>query len=50
LNEIEKEYNVSFNYLEATINFVTLVPPDSSLSLDQKLLYIEKETNLNFKI
>lgn len=47
--EIEKQHKVSFNYTEDNIAGLQLQPPKRSLSLDQKLQYLEKKTNLSFE-
>ncbi|WP_243412098.1 carboxypeptidase-like regulatory domain-containing protein [Flavobacterium sp. 103] len=47
--EIEQQHQVSFNYTEDNIDGIQLSPPKKSLSLDQKLQYLAKETNLSFE-
>jgi hypothetical protein len=47
--DIEKQHEVSFNYTEDNISDLQLVPPKRSLSLDQKLHYLAKNTNLSFE-
>lgn len=47
--EIEQQHNVSFNYAEDNIAGLQLHPPKRSLSLDQKLQYLKKKTNLSFE-
>jgi hypothetical protein len=49
LIDIEQQYQVSFNYTEGNITGLQLVPPKKSLSLDQKLQYLAKNTNLSFE-
>lgn len=46
---IEQQHHVSFNYTEDNIAGLQIIPPKSSLSLDQKLQYLEKKTNLSFE-
>ena len=48
LNDIEQQHQVSFNYTEDNIVGLKLNPPEKSLSLDQKLQYLTKKTNLSF--
>ncbi|WP_232727107.1 TonB-dependent receptor [Flavobacterium sp. 1] len=47
--DIEQQHQVSFNYTEDNIAGLLLNPPKRSLSLDQKLQYLEKKTNLSFE-
>jgi hypothetical protein len=47
--DIEQQHQVSFNYTEDNIAGLELNPPKRSLSLDQKLQYLEKKTNLSFE-
>jgi hypothetical protein len=47
--DIEQQHQVSFNYTEDNIAGLQLKPPKRSLSLDQKLQYLEKKTNLSFE-
>lgn len=47
--DIENKHGVSFNYTEDNIAGLELNPPQQSLSLDQKLEYLAKKTNLSFE-
>jgi len=47
--EIEKQHQVSFNYTEDNVAEQKLIPPKKSFSLEQKLQYISKKTNLSFE-
>ncbi|QOG04709.1 TonB-dependent receptor [Flavobacterium sp. MDT1-60] len=47
--DIEKQHQVSFNYTEDNIATLQLRPPKKSFSLDQKLQYLAKNTNLSFE-
>ncbi|WP_243854707.1 carboxypeptidase-like regulatory domain-containing protein [Flavobacterium sp. 270] len=47
--DIEQQHQVSFNYTEDAIFELQLCPPKKSLSLDQKLQYLAKKTNLSFE-
>lgn len=47
--DIEHQHRVSFNYTEDNIVGLQLNPPKKSLSLDQKLQYLAKKTNLSFE-
>ncbi|WP_238160936.1 MULTISPECIES: TonB-dependent receptor [Flavobacterium] len=49
INNIEHQHNVSFNYTENIIFAVQLNPPKKALSLDQKLQYLARKTNLSFE-
>lgn len=47
--DIEQQHQVSFNYTEDNIAGLQINPPKRSLSLDQKLQYLEKKTDLSFE-
>ena len=47
--EIEEQHNISFNYTEDNVENLKLIPPKKSFSLEQKLDYISKKTNLLFE-
>ena len=47
--DIEQQHQVTFNYTEDNIAGLQLNPPKKSLSLDQKLQYLAKKTNLSFE-
>lgn len=49
LEEIAKENGIQFNRIEEEVASYTLIPPDKSVSLRQKLDYIEKHTRLRFE-
>jgi hypothetical protein len=49
INDIEQQHQVTFNYTEDNIALLLINPPKKSLSLDQKLQYLTKETNLSFE-
>lgn len=49
LQLIEKKHHVTFNYIENDIVDVQLIPPSSTLSLDAKINYLRKNTNLQFE-
>lgn len=49
LTSIEKQHQVSFNYTENNVVGINLIPPPKSLSLEQKLKYLEKKTALSFE-
>lgn len=49
LQLIEKQHHVYFNYLDVEIAVLKIEPPKTSLSLNEKLVYLEKKTNLIFK-
>ena len=47
--DIEQRHQVTFNYAEDNITGLQLNPPKRSLSLNQKLQYLAKNTNLSFE-
>lgn len=48
LKDIEKQHRVEFSYIESDINFLKVVPPPTSFSLDAKLVAISRQTLLAF--
>ncbi|SCY45733.1 TonB-dependent Receptor Plug Domain [Flavobacterium anhuiense] len=46
---IEEQHAVSFNYTEDNIEGLEINPPKKSLSLEQKLEYLRKKTDLSFE-
>ena len=46
---IEQQHKVNFNYTEDLILGLQLNPPKKTFSLDQKLQYLAKKTNLSFE-
>ncbi|MFN7420848.1 MAG: hypothetical protein ACK5RV_08210, partial [Flavobacterium sp.] len=48
LKDIEKQHRVEFSYIESDINFLKVVPPPTSFSLDAKLVAITRQTLLAF--
>ena len=49
LQSIEKKHHITFNYIETDIVEVQIIPPNTTLSLTEKLNYLRKETNLTFE-
>lgn len=47
--KIETQHKVTFNYIEEEIAIFKIVPPVEKLTLDEKLRYITKQTQLEFK-
>lgn len=47
--DIQEQHQVSFNYTEDNVANLQVAPPKESLSLDQKLQYLAKKTNLSFE-
>ena len=47
--DIEQQHQVNFNYTEDNVAGIQLIPPKKSLSLEQKLQYLVKKTNLSFE-
>ncbi|WP_281336288.1 carboxypeptidase-like regulatory domain-containing protein [Flavobacterium eburneipallidum] len=46
---IEQQHQVSFSYTEENVVNLEITPPQKSLSLEQKLEYLAKKTNLSFE-
>lgn len=46
---IENQHRVSFNYTENTIERINIIPPKKSLSLVEKIKYLEQKTALSFE-
>jgi len=49
LIEIEQQHQVNFNYTEDNVADLEVAPPKKTLSLEQKLQYLAKKTNLAFE-
>ncbi|MCA1919268.1 MAG: TonB-dependent receptor, partial [Flavobacterium piscis] len=49
LIEIEQQHQVNFNYTEDNVAGLEVAPPKKTLSLEQKLQYLAKKTNLAFE-
>ncbi|MFV8353883.1 TonB-dependent receptor [Flavobacterium sp. XS2P14] len=49
LQTIEKQHLIYFNYIDNEIVELKIVPPKKSLSLNKKISYLEKKTNLFFE-
>lgn len=47
---IEKQHHVIFNFIDNEINTISILPPKSNLSLNEKIKYLQKKTNLSFDI
>lgn len=47
-NNIQKQYNVQFNYAEETVDNIFVVAPSKELSLKEVLSYLETKTHLSF--
>lgn len=50
LSSLESRFNIQFNYAEDIVSKTHLIPPSSSLSLQNTLLYLEAKTRLIFKM
>lgn len=48
LKNLETNYNIQFNYASDNIDHVFIAAPDSNLSLQEVLLYLENNTDLKF--
>lgn len=46
---IEQQHLVNFNYTEENVANIKFQAPDFSLSLEEKIKYLEKKTNLSFE-
>lgn len=50
LNLITSQHDVRFNYIEDEVVVYAIVSPNKKWSLEQKIKYLEKQTNLQFKL
>ena len=46
--ELQKQYNIQFNFAEDMLEGITIVPPSEDLSLEDVLLYLEVNTLFSF--
>ncbi|WCO00620.1 TonB-dependent receptor plug domain-containing protein [Psychroserpens ponticola] len=46
---LQKQYNIQFNFAEDSLEGITIVPPTKELSLEDVLLYLERNTLFSFK-
>lgn len=46
---ISKQHKVQFNFIEEEVSNIKIIPPNSKLSLSEKLLYLNQKTNLDFQ-
>jgi hypothetical protein len=46
---IEQQHQINFNYTENNVANIKLQAPDLSLSLEEKIKYLEKKTDLSFE-
>ncbi|PWA07251.1 TonB-dependent receptor [Flavobacterium psychrotolerans] len=49
LQTIEKEHHVIFNYIDTEIVSYIIPPPKSTLTLNEKINYLQNKTNLSFE-
>lgn len=49
LEKVGKQHKVTFNFIEEEIVLFKIVPPENSLTLEKKLDYISKRTQLEFR-
>ncbi len=49
LEKIEKQHQVTFNFIEEEIMLFKIIPPPSNQTIEQKLDYITRKTKLEFK-
>lgn len=49
LAEITQQHDVKFSYIEDEIAVYAVVPPNAIWTLEQKIVYLKKETQLGFK-
>jgi hypothetical protein len=49
LISIERQHKVNFNYTENTIATIKIVAPPKAFSLQEKLIYLQENTNLSFE-
>lgn len=50
LQEIEKEHQVVFNYIEDEIVLFKIAPPNADWPLERKIKYLTQQTRLQFKL
>lgn len=50
LNLITSQHDVRFSYIEDEVVVYAIVSPNKKWSLEQKIKYLEKQTNLQFKL
>lgn len=46
---IEKQHQVTFNFIDEEIAVYKIIPPTNELSLDEKIAYLKTQTKLQFK-
>ncbi|MEM5564422.1 TonB-dependent receptor plug domain-containing protein [Psychroserpens sp. AS72] len=49
LTTLQHQYNIQFNYAEASLKGVLIIPPSETLTLNQALSYLELNTKFSFK-
>lgn len=49
LQNIEKQHHIIFNYIDEEVAVYKIIPPKKSLSLSQKINYLQKKTALFFE-
>lgn len=49
LQSLEKQHHVIFNYVDNDVLYFKIKPPHKFLSLDKKIEYLHKKTNLSFE-
>jgi hypothetical protein len=49
LDEISAKHNIKFNFIDEELLIYQLTPPNTSLSLSEKIAYIESKTRLKIK-
>lgn len=49
LQSIEKQHYIYFNYIDNEVVVFKIIPPKKNLSLNEKINYLEKKTNLLFE-
>ncbi|MGL2963297.1 TonB-dependent receptor [Flavobacterium sp. RSB2_4_14] len=50
LDDLSSSYNIKFNYIDEEIIIYKITPPNTSLSLSEKIAYIETKTRLKIKL
>ncbi|WP_121667820.1 TonB-dependent receptor plug domain-containing protein [Mesonia aquimarina] len=49
LTQIEKRFNIKFSYANRDVKKIELIPPDTNLSFNETMTYLNKQTNFLFQ-
>jgi hypothetical protein len=50
LAQIEAQHDVKFSFIDTEVDLINLLPPAAALPLNEKLDYLHRKTNLNFRV